>query len=70
MNKLKFALQLALVQYVIKWLFICLIIGLMAGSASALFLVSLKTAGDWRENNPWLIALLPIGGLVIGLAYH
>ena len=54
----------------IKWIFICILIGLLSGSASALFLISLEWAAQLRELNPWLIWLLPIGGLFIGLAYH
>jgi H+/Cl- antiporter ClcA len=34
------------------------------------FLISLNWATDFRENHIWLIALLPIGGFLIGLLYH
>jgi H+/Cl- antiporter ClcA len=56
--------------YILKWTVICLVIGITVGSASAGFLQSLEWVTDSRENNPWLIALLPIGGLAIGLLYH
>lgn len=54
----------------IKWIFICILIGFLSGSASALLLISLEWAEQLRELNPWLLWLLPIGGLFIGLAYH
>jgi H+/Cl- antiporter ClcA len=53
-----------------KWIFICAIIGLLSGSASALLLVSLEWAASCRELHDWIIWLLPLGGLCIGLAYH
>ena len=56
--------------YVFKWLCISLVIGLAVGSASAGFLISLDCATYFRESNQWLIALLPIGGLLIGLLYY
>ncbi|MFN3754093.1 voltage-gated chloride channel family protein [Flavobacterium sp.] len=56
--------------YIIKWFLISSIIGICVGSASAGFLISLDWATNFRENNLWLIALLPLGGLLIGLLYH
>ena len=56
--------------FFIKWSFICLFTGVFSGSASALFLVLLQKAGNLRELNPWLILLLPAGGLLSGLLYH
>lgn len=58
------------IPYILKWTFICLFIGVCIGSASAGFLQSLDWVTDFRENNLWLIALLPIGGFFIGLLYH
>ncbi|RYU73172.1 chloride channel protein [Hymenobacter persicinus] len=45
-------------------------VGVLAGSASALFLVSLDWVTRWRELHAWALLLLPAAGLVIGLAYH
>ena len=56
--------------FLLKWTFICLLIGVFAGSASAVFLWSLEWATNYREANVWIIALLPIAGLIIGLSYH
>ncbi len=62
--------QIPLFFYLVKWLFFSLLVGVLAGSASAFFLVALRWATDYRESNVWIIALLPIGGLIIGLTYH
>jgi len=46
------------------------IIGVCVGSVSAGFLQSLDWVTNFRESHIWIIALLPIGGFVIGLQYH
>ena len=56
--------------YVAKWLFISVLLGVLIGSASAGFLVSLQWATNYRETHVWLIALLPLAGLMIGALYH
>jgi H+/Cl- antiporter ClcA len=53
-----------------KWIFICVLIGVFSGCASAFFLVSLEWVTQYRENHNWIIWLLPVGGLCIGLLYH
>lgn len=57
-------------SYFFKWILICLFVGIASGIASAFFLISLEWATKYRENNFWIISLLPIGGLLIGLLYH
>ncbi len=47
-----------------------MLIGAFTGSASAVFLWALEWATNYREANMWIIALLPLAGLVIGLSYH
>ena len=73
----KFLIQFSLffrkfpsVPYILKWLVISSLIGILVGSASAGFLVTLDWVTNFREDNLWLIALLPIGGLLIGLGYN
>lgn len=56
--------------YILKWLIITSVAGVLIGSASALLLSSLNWATDFRENHLWIIGLLPLAGLVIGLMYH
>ena len=62
--------QFPALTYTLYWLLIASIIGFIVGSASAFFLVSLEWVTLVREENNWIIALLPIGGLLIGLSYH
>lgn len=72
MKKLTFGSieQLPLLVYLAKWLFFASIIGALAGSASAFFLVALEWATNYRESHQWLIALLPFAGLLIGWVYY
>ena len=53
-----------------RWLLLASLVGALAGTASAGFLVALEWATTWREVHPWALALLPVGGLLVGLAYH
>lgn len=62
--------QIPSLIYLFKWLFICLFLGIITGSISAFFLLSLEWATNWREDHLWIIALLPVGGFIIGLSYH
>lgn len=56
--------------YILKWLCISLLIGILVGTASAGFLQSLEWATNFRENHTWIIAFLPVAGFLIGLLYH
>ncbi|MCH7403716.1 voltage-gated chloride channel family protein [Belliella kenyensis] len=56
--------------FTVKWLLLATMVGLLAGSASAFFLVALEWMTNYREANVWIIALLPLGGLLIGWVYH
>ncbi|MBW4468925.1 MAG: voltage-gated chloride channel family protein [Stenomitos rutilans HA7619-LM2] len=53
-----------------KWLAIATVAGVLCGTASAALLASLEWATDWREAHHWVIALLPLGGLLSGLIYY
>lgn len=52
-----------------RWIPISALAGLMAGSASALLLVSLDYATKVRESHIWLILLLAPAGWLVGLLY-
>ncbi|MFN6944167.1 MAG: voltage-gated chloride channel family protein [Cytophagaceae bacterium] len=56
--------------YVGKWLLLTVLIGILAGSASSLFLLLLKWSTEYREENLWIIGLLPLAGLLVGFVYH
>lgn len=62
--------QLPALLFTLKWLLMACLLGLTVGSAVAFFLVALHWVTDYREANLWIIALLPLGGLLIGLSYH
>ncbi|HOZ76044.1 MAG TPA: voltage-gated chloride channel family protein [Flavobacterium sp.] len=62
--------QITYLSYLIKWLLMSAVIGVIIGSVTAFFLTSLNWVTDWRENHIWIIALLPLGGLIIGLTYY
>jgi H+/Cl- antiporter ClcA len=53
-----------------KWTLLGGLVGVLAGTASAVFLISLGWATDFRVAHPALILLLPLGGLVVGWVYH
>ncbi|CAI2767416.1 voltage-gated chloride channel family protein [Flavobacterium collinsii] len=55
---------------VFKWILICVLIGILSGSASAFFLVSLEWVTQFRIQHDWLIWFLPFGGLLVGLSYY
>ncbi|WP_224997753.1 voltage-gated chloride channel family protein [Cesiribacter sp. SM1] len=62
--------QLPALLFTLKWLLIACLVGVAAGSASAFFLISLHWVTNYREENLWIISMLPLGGLMIGLSYH
>ncbi|TDP01490.1 voltage-gated chloride channel family protein [Flavobacterium sp. 245] len=53
-----------------KWILICFLIGVLSGSASAFFLVSLEWVTQFRIQHDWIIWFLPFGGLLVGLSYY
>lgn len=58
------------VKYLYKWITIALVVGILSGLASGLFLLSLEFVTNFRELNKWIIWLLPFGGFLIGYSYH
>jgi H+/Cl- antiporter ClcA len=53
-----------------RWVPISAVIGVLAGSASALLLWSLNVATEVREAHRWLIWLLAPAGVLVGLVYY
>lgn len=53
-----------------KLILIGILIGILSGSASAFFLVSLEFVTQFRIHHEWIIWLLPFGGLLIGFSYY
>lgn len=61
--------QVRLVVYVVRWIVLGIVSGLLAGVSSAVFLHLLNWATDTRERNGWLLWLLPLAGFVTGWVY-
>ncbi len=61
--------QIDLLPYMAKWLCLSVVVAILAGSASALFLFSLEWATGIRLEHRWLIWLLPLAGFMVGWVY-
>lgn len=55
--------------FLIQWLLLAVVIAVLVGSASALFLFSLDWATATRLQHHWLILLLPFAGFAVGWMY-
>lgn len=53
-----------------KWIIFAIISGIVVGLVGTLFYFCLSSVTKMRVENPWLILLLPIGGLMIVGAYY
>lgn len=53
-----------------KWVFFAIIAGIVVGCAGTLFSFGLSIAAMARLKYPWLLLLLPVGGLVIVASYR
>jgi H+/Cl- antiporter ClcA len=62
--------QLRAAVSVVRWVALGSLVGVLAGLASAVFLVSLNWATLSFDRHPALLYFLPLGGLAVGLAYH
>src|SRR5688572_21068992 len=61
---------IAFLQTLSKWLVLGSGVGVLAGIASAIFLVSLSWATETRLAYPLLLYFLPLAGLGVGWTYH
>lgn len=62
-------LHVALIGSLLKWLFYGSLVGILTGSASALFLAGLDLVTEKRIGHPWLLFLLPVGGALMSYLY-
>lgn len=61
---------LAFARTLVKWTLLGGGVGVLAGTASAIFLVSLDWATGTRIANPSILFLLPAAGFLVGWIYH
>ena len=54
----------------VKWLVFAGITGLVCGGVATAFYHTFSAVTDLRHANPWLLWLLPVGGLAIVLLYR
>ena len=61
--------HLALWTTFVKWIVLGSVVGILSGTASAFFLKSLDYVTDVRLDHPWLLYLLPLGGVLVSFLY-
>ncbi len=61
--------HIATLKTMVRWTLLGGAAGVLAGIASAIFLLTLGAATYTREANPWLLYLLPLAGLGVGRVY-
>ena len=54
----------------LKWLLIALITGALGGAVGSMFHVSVQWAAQLRGVYPWLLWLLPVGGIAVAAMYR
>lgn len=62
--------QFATLRDGIRWTILGSIVGVLSGISSAIFLITLGVATEFRLAHPLVILLLPLVGLLIGWAYY
>ncbi len=58
------------IRVTIKWVLLSAVIGVIVGLFSSSFAFCLEKVTACRENSPWLVWMLPLGGLVIAFIYR
>lgn len=61
---------LEVLRHLLHWTLWAVPVGVLSGSASALFLWLLDRVTEIQWSHSWLLYLLPVGGLAVGLLYH
>lgn len=57
-------------RQLLLWTLLVVPVGVLSGSASALFLWSLDRVTELHWQYGWLLFLLPVAGMVVGAVYH
>jgi len=56
--------------HLLRWVALGAVSGVLAGVSSWVFLRVLDEVTETRVDEPWLLYLLPVAGLVVGAVYH
>jgi H+/Cl- antiporter ClcA len=67
-HKIKHNLHRVVVS--VKWVIFAILVGLVVGLCGTAFYYGMTLVTVLRAQNPWLIFLLPVGGLIIVGLYH
>ncbi|WP_243047298.1 voltage-gated chloride channel family protein [Dyella sp. RRB7] len=70
MKRVSLPEQAAMLPLLGRWLMLSAVVGGLAGSASALFLWTLDWATQQQTSHAYMLAFLPVAGLVMGWVYH
>ncbi len=62
--------SLGRVLLLLRWIVFAGVIGVLLGMLGAFFAGSIAEATAFRERHPWMLYLLPVGGLLIAYIYH
>ncbi len=65
-----FSEHVLIIRHLVKWTALCIPVALIAGSLVALFLALLEQATRLRWDNPWILFLLPVAGVMIHFMYR
>ncbi|MDD6798321.1 MAG: chloride channel protein [Clostridia bacterium] len=68
--KFTFASFIHSARILVKWLFCSVIMGLLVGIVGALFYWAIYAVTNYRQEHPYVLFLLPVGGLMIIALYH
>lgn len=61
--------QLRFWQRLIKWVLLASLVGVVVGAMGVAFHFAVEEATFFREANPWILYLLPLGGIAIAQMY-
>lgn len=53
-----------------RWLLVSAVTGLICGLVGTAFNLTVGFATEFRQENPWMVLLLPLGGVLIALLYR
>ena len=56
--------------FFVRWLMLAAVVGSIVGVMGVLFHFSVEKATELRTEFPWLLYLLPLGGVLIALLYQ